>query len=63
MAYAIFNPHQPTDGYQPDSQNLIACVIDHELLLITGEDGFRVPQVIEAARNSALSGGQARFAV
>ena len=63
MAHAIFNPHQPTDGYQPDSQNVIACVIDHELLLITGEDGFRVPQVIEAARNQALSGGQACFAV
>ena len=63
MAHAIFNPHQPTDGYLPEWQNVRACVIDHELLLITGEDGFRVPQVIEAAHNSALSGGQACFAV
>lgn len=51
-------PHQRDDSYLAEWQNFIACVNEHKSPLITGEDGFKVLQIIEAARISAASGGQ-----
>lgn len=51
-------PHQRDDSYLAEWQNFIACVNEHKTPLITGEDGFKVLQIIEAARISAASGGQ-----
>ena len=39
-------------------QNFIECVNAYKIPLITGEDGLKVLQIIEAARHSAKSGGQ-----
>jgi predicted dehydrogenase len=50
--------HQRDDSYLAEWQNFIACVTEHKTPLITGEGGLKVLQIIEAARHSALSGGQ-----
>jgi predicted dehydrogenase len=50
--------HQHDDSYMAEWQNFIACVTEHKTPLITGEDGLKVLQIIEAARHSATSGGQ-----
>jgi predicted dehydrogenase len=52
------HPHQHDDSYRAEWKNFIACVTEHQIPLITGEDGLKVLQIIEAARNSAASGGQ-----
>ena len=52
------HPHQRDDSYMAEWQNFIECVTEHKTPLITGEDGLKVLQIIEAARNSATSGGQ-----
>ena len=52
------HPHQRDDSYLAEWQNFIACVTEHKTPLITGEDGLKVLQIIEAARHSATSGGQ-----
>ena len=52
------HPHQCDDSYLDEWQNLIACITEHKTPLITGEDGLKVLQIIEAARHSATSGGQ-----
>ena len=51
-------PHQRDDSYLAEWQNFIACVTEHKTPVITGEDGLKVLHIIEAARNSATSGGQ-----
>jgi predicted dehydrogenase len=51
-------PHQPDDSYLAEWQNFIACVIEHKTPLVTGEDGLKVLQIVEAARHSATSGGK-----
>ena len=51
-------PHQRNDSYLAEWQNFIECVNEHKTPLITGKDGFKVLQIIEAARISAASGGQ-----
>ena len=50
--------HQRDDSYLAEWQNFIACVIEHKTPLITGEDGLKVLEIIQAARNSAATGGQ-----
>ena len=50
--------HQGDDSYKAEWKNFIECVIEHKPPLITGEDGLKVLQIIEAARSSATSGGQ-----
>jgi predicted dehydrogenase len=50
--------HQRDDSYLAEWQNFIACVTEHKTPLITGEDGLKVLQIIEAVRHSATSGGQ-----
>jgi predicted dehydrogenase len=52
------HPHQRDDSYLAEWQNFIACVIEQKTPLITGEDGLKVLEIIEAARNSAASGWQ-----
>jgi predicted dehydrogenase len=48
--------HQRDDSYRAEWKNFIACVTEHQMPLITGEDGLKVLQIIEASRNSAASG-------
>jgi predicted dehydrogenase len=50
--------HQRDDSYMAEWKNFIECVNTHKIPLITGEDGLKVLQIIEAARHSAKSGGQ-----
>jgi predicted dehydrogenase len=57
------HPHQRDDSYQAEWQNLIVCITEHKTPLITGEDGLKVLQIIEAARISAESGGQAQVSM
>jgi predicted dehydrogenase len=51
-------PHQPNESYVAEWKNFIECVIEHKPPLITGEDGLKVLQIIEAVHSSAASGGQ-----
>ena len=50
--------HQRDDSYLAGWQNFIDCVDEHKPSLVTGEDGLKVLQIIDAARISAASGGQ-----
>lgn len=50
--------HQRDDSYQAEWQHFLACVSKSTAPLISGEDGLRVIQIIEAARRSAISGGR-----
>ena len=55
----LFNyPHQRDDSYLAEWQNFIACATENKIPLITGEDGLKVLEIIEAARISAASGRQ-----
>ena len=55
----LFNhAHQRDESYLAEWQNFIDCVKEHKMPLVPGEDGLKVLQIIEAARNSALSGVQ-----
>ena len=57
------HPHEPDDSYMVEWENLITCVAEHKTPLITGEDGLKVLQIIEAARISAASDGQVPLAI
>jgi predicted dehydrogenase len=50
--------HHRDDSYMAEWKNFIECVNAHKIPLITGEDGLKVLQIIEAARHSEKSGGQ-----
>lgn len=50
--------HQRDDSYLAEWQNFIACVTENRTPLITGEEGLKVLEIIEAVRRSAASGGQ-----
>jgi predicted dehydrogenase len=55
----LFNcPQLCDESYIAEWKNLLACVAERETPLISGEDGLRVLEIIEAVRNSAISGGQ-----
>ncbi len=54
--------HQRDDSYQAEWKNLLACVSGSRTPLITGEDGLKVLEIIEAARNSAASGNRVTVA-
>ena len=47
--------HQRDDSYIAEWKNFIECVIEHKTPLITGEDGLKVLQIIEAARHSSAT--------
>lgn len=51
-------PHQPDDSYIAEWKNFIECVTENKPPVITGEDGLKVLQIIEAARSSATFGGK-----
>ncbi len=50
--------HQIDDSYIAEWKNFIDCVTEKKTPLISGEDGLKALQIIEAVRNSALSFGQ-----
>ncbi len=50
--------HQRDDSYMEEWKNFIECVNSLKIPLITGEDGLKVLQIIEAARHSEKSGGK-----
>lgn len=50
--------HQRDDSYIAEWKNFIDCVNEHKTPLVSGEDGLKVLEIIEAARISAASGGQ-----
>ncbi len=50
--------HQRDDSYLAEWQNFIECVTKQTTPSITGEDGLKVIQIIEAARHSAASSGK-----
>jgi predicted dehydrogenase len=54
----FIDTHQRDDSYLAEWQNFINCVTENKIPLITGEDGLKVLQIIEAARISSTSGGQ-----
>ena len=55
----LFNhAHQRDESYLAEWQNFIDCVKEHKIPMVKGEDGLKVLQIIEAARNSAVSGVQ-----
>jgi predicted dehydrogenase len=49
-------PHQRDYSYQAEWQNFIDCINEHNTPLVTGEDGLKILEIIEAARISAASG-------
>jgi len=54
--------HHRDDSYLAEWKNFIDCVNEHKMPLVTGEDGFKVLEIIEAARLSAASGRQVTVA-
>jgi predicted dehydrogenase len=56
------HPHQRDDSYLTEWQHFITCVLENYVPLVTGEDGLRVLEIIEAARFSAVSAGQVQVA-
>lgn len=52
--------HQRDDSYLAEWQHFLSCVNEQKSPLITGEDGLKVLQIIEAARQASESGNQAQ---
>ncbi len=50
------HPHHRDDSYLAEWQDFISCVLENNVPLVTGTDGLRVLEMIEAARYSALTG-------
>jgi predicted dehydrogenase len=55
--------HQRDDNYLAEWQHFLSCVNEQTPPLITGEDGFRVLQIIDAARQASASGNQVKVIV
>ena len=55
-------PHQRDDSYLAEWRHFLACVSGQESPLITGEEGLRVLQIIDAACQSSESGSQVHLA-
>jgi predicted dehydrogenase len=51
-------PHGRDDSYLAEWQHFLACITEYKTPLITGEDGLKVLQLIEAARKSSETGNQ-----
>lgn len=51
-------PHQADDSYIAEWINFIECITEKKTPLISGMDGLKVLQIIEAARHSAMACGQ-----
>ena len=50
--------HKRDDSYLTEWQDFITCVIEAKSPFVNGEDGFKVLEIIEAARKSSACGGQ-----
>lgn len=48
--------HQRDDSYLAEWQHFLSCIKEHKTPLITGEDGLKVLQIIDAARQASESG-------
>lgn len=53
--------HQRDDTYLAEWQHFLSCIREQKNPLITGEDGLRVLQIIDAARKASESGDQVQF--
>jgi predicted dehydrogenase len=49
------HPHQRDDSYLAEWQDLLTCVCESKVPQVTGEDGLRVLEIIEAALKSSAS--------
>lgn len=54
--------HQRDDSYISEWRHLLDCISEQTLPLITGEDGLKVLQIIDAARQASESGSQVQLA-
>lgn len=52
------HPHQRDESYRAEWQHFLACIRKQSSPSVSGEDGLRVMQIIEAARQASESGGQ-----
>jgi predicted dehydrogenase len=50
--------HQREDSYRAQWGNFLACVEGKSKPFVSGEDGFKVMQVIDAARHASVTGGR-----
>jgi predicted dehydrogenase len=50
--------HHRDDSYMAEWQDFITCIIEEKSPFVSGEDGFKALQIIEAARKSSSRGGQ-----
>jgi predicted dehydrogenase len=50
------------DSYLEEWRNFVECISGQAAPLVTGEDGLRVLQIIEAARKASISGAQMEVA-
>ena len=53
--------HQRDDSYLAEWRNFIACVTEHQVPLIRGEDGLAVLEIIDLARKSSISNSKKLF--
>ena len=54
------HPEQRDDSYIAEWKSFLESIAEHKTPMISGEDGLKVMEIIEAARQSDISGG-ARF--
>lgn len=54
--------HQRDDSYVAEWQHFLDCIKERKTPLITGEDGLKVLQIIDAARQASQSGRQVQVA-
>lgn len=53
--------HQREDSYRAEWENFLTCIDGKSMPLVTGEDGFKVMQVIDAVRQASVTGGQVQL--
>jgi predicted dehydrogenase len=53
--------HHRDESYRAEWRHFLACVYESTAPLISGEDGLRVIEIIEAARKSSASGSRVRL--
>ena len=55
--------HQRDDSYLAEWQHFLGCITDHYEPMISGEDGLKVLQIIEATRRASDSGIQVQVSM